>query len=273
MTSLIQPNLTGAGIYVDYENIFELLKCSGVNPIEIKFFPVILNRLRDTYKLNILESIAYSNFERKPLQNRHQTMLQAMGIQTRHSSNNGKNSGDLELTVDALKSLYKNPAIEVFVIISSDRDIIPLIKAIRYENKTAFVISTRNGFNQIIVNYANYHEYIEDIFNLPPVPEVPAGDREGNPSHQDLDYAEEVCQLLFNSNIWRKYKAGESPITLKGYVDSLSSILMRDPVQITKDFYLANELGLIEIYKHPKKGLCIRKVGDNDGESEKINNQ
>lgn len=89
-----------------------------------------------------------------------------MGLQTRHASNDGKNSGDLELTVDALRVLYKNSNINFFVIISSDRDIIPLLKAIKYENKTSYVLSTQNGFNKTVAEYADFHEYIEEIFNL-----------------------------------------------------------------------------------------------------------
>jgi hypothetical protein len=260
MTSLIQSSLTGAGCYVDYENIFELIKHHGFNPIELNFFGVVLDRLRNDFKLNIIECIAYCNFERKELQGRHQSILQGMGVQTRHTANNGKNSGDLELTADALRSLYKNPAIEVFIIISSDRDIIPLIKSIKYENRKSWIISTRNGFNQSVIRYADHHEYIEDIFNLknPAEPEFVI---EGDPSHLDLDRCEEVCSLLFASIIWKKFENDGIPITLKGFSEAVSRKVQRDPSQIIKDFQLASKLDLVEIYTYPGKGLCLRRAG------------
>ena len=57
VSQLIQQKneLLNANIYVDYENIFELLKKYGVNPIEIGFFPVILEKMRNEYKLNIVD--------------------------------------------------------------------------------------------------------------------------------------------------------------------------------------------------------------------------
>ncbi len=105
----------------------------------------------------------YGNFEKKLFQGKHQTALQKLGLQTRHSANNGKNCSDLMLAVDTLTILYKNPNIHVFIIVSSDRDLIPLLKAIKYENKIAYVISTKYGFDPVVSNYADHHEYIEDI--------------------------------------------------------------------------------------------------------------
>ena len=142
--------------YIDYENIYELLKKSGHDPLEMNFFKVIQEKLKTT-GLNIIDIIVFANFEKNGSVNKDsKRYLRSMGLQTRHASNNGKNCGDLELTVDALRDLYKNPSIDVFVVISSDRDIIPLLKAIKYENKVSYVISTRNGFNQIVAKYADF---------------------------------------------------------------------------------------------------------------------
>jgi hypothetical protein len=267
MTNLIQQKLTAAA-YIDYENIIGLLKGHfSVNPLELNFFGVILDRLRNHYQLNIIETIAYCNFERKELQGRHQSLLQWMGVQTRHTANNGKNSGDLELMADALRSLYKNPAIEVFVVISSDRDIIPLLKSIKYENKKTYVISCRNGFNGSVTNYADLQEYAEDIFNLEkpaaPIdgeflePEICNGDL----TYLDLERCEELINLLFTSIMWKNFETEGYPVTLKGFSEAVSRRVQRDPSQIVKDLQLAHSLGLIEIYQHPK-GYCLRKYGE-----------
>jgi hypothetical protein len=198
--------------YVDYENILELLKAYGKNPLEIGFFPVIQSRLAIA-GLKVIDFIVYGNFEKKVANDTGQTFLRGMGLQTRHASNNGKNSGDLELTVDALRDLYKNPNIDIFVIISSDRDIIPLLKAIKYENKLSYVYSARNGFNQIVTKYADFHEYIEDVFALTPeervifTPDEVAAFIDIDPktiSPEKIRRAQEVCRYFYTSHIWTK---------------------------------------------------------------------
>jgi uncharacterized LabA/DUF88 family protein len=270
MTSLIQERQSAVA-YIDYENIFELMRMYGVNPIEINFFPVLLDRFKNVYNLKIISVVAYSNFEKK-LQGRHQSLLQGLGVETRHSASNGKNFGDLQLTVDALTTLFKNSAIEVFIIISSDRDIIPLLKAIKYENKTTVVLTTKNGFNGNSKNYADLHEFIEDIFNLTPQSTLTSGEieeTENYPSYKALDRAEELARLFLASNILKRSETDGRPITLKGYADTVACVVQRDTTQIIKDFQLASELGLVEIYQHSLKGLCLRRAGGNSGEPRK----
>jgi len=264
----LKNELLNATIYVDYENIFELLKKYGVTPAEIDFFPVILEKFRNTLKLNIIECIVYSNFEKKPFQGREQTFLQNLGLQTRHAASNGKNCSDLMLTVDALSTLYKNPNISVFIIVSSDRDMIPLLKAIKFENKFAYLLSTRYGFNPIVSEYGDFHEYIEDIFNL-------SSDRLPNETEGELDLtfsgincnlketkiedAQEVSKLFYSSNIWKRAELDGNPITLKGYLQIILKKIERAPSQIEKDFALAHQLKYITIYEDENKGLCLKK--------------
>jgi uncharacterized LabA/DUF88 family protein len=125
-------NTIASVVYVDYENIHETLKHYQKDPFEMEFFQTIQKKLASA-GLNVIDFIVYSNFAKKTLTPEHQTTLRSIGLQTRPASNNGKSSGDLELTVDVLRVLYKNPEVNVFVIISSDRDIIPLLKAIKYD--------------------------------------------------------------------------------------------------------------------------------------------
>ena len=264
--------LLNATIYVDYENIFELLKRYGVNPLEMDFFPVIFDKFRNNYHLNVIDCILYCNFEKKPFQGRHQTILQNLGLQTRHSASNGKNCSDLMLTVDTLTTLYKNPNIDVFVIISSDRDIIPLLKAIKYENKFACVISTNYGFNPVVSRYADYHEYIEDIFNLTPEmlscvedPRPEAFFVHSDFSNHDIENAKEVSRLLYSSDIWKRFETDGNPITLKGYISIICKKIARDGSQIVKDFELADHLKYITIYKDENRGFCLKR-GDKHAE-------
>jgi len=274
-------NFTNAAVYVDYENIYELLKFYGKSPLDIDFFPLIIRKLKDEYKFKIIEFIVYCNFEKKEFQGKEQTLIQKLGIETRHSSNSGKNCSDLELTVDALRTLYKNPNVDVFVLISSDRDIIPLIKAIKYENKIAFTISTRKGFNLIVTKYTDYHEYIEDLFHLSlkeelkysELPEVTAksGDDFTAVTTEEIERAKEVSKRFYNSNVWKKSEQTGESVSLKGYINILAKTVIRNQAQILEDFKLAHHLRYIQIYADEKKGLCLREgVKRVDLEPEKV---
>lgn len=253
-----------AMVYVDFENIENLLANYGIGIPENEFFKVIQAKLKDT-GLNIIDIIVYGNFEKNVKQ---QTILRSMGLQTRHASSNGKNSSDLELTANALRDLFKNPNIDVFTIVSSDRDIIPLLKEIKYENKIAYVLSTRIGFNQIVARYADFHEYLEDILciTLPDVPvnnqplaAGPDDDDLLNPSPEDIARAKEVARCFYESHIWIRASFLSKPVTLKGYVSVLTKVVKRSPDQVMKDFRLAHQLKLITLYQDPDRGLCVRE--------------
>jgi uncharacterized LabA/DUF88 family protein len=253
--------------YIDFENISELLKKSGHDPLEMNFFKVIQEKLKEA-GLNIIDIIVFGNFEKNTLNGKQQTILRALGFQTRHASNNGKNSSDLELTVNALRDLFRNPNIEVFVIASSDRDIIPLLKEIRYENKHSFIITTRNGFNPTVIKYADSHEYIEDIFEL--TPQDPAIENQDALSEltgidpatvglAKVRRAREVARYFYKSHIWTQASILGKPVHLKGYLDVVARVIKRSPDDILNDFKLAHCLKYLTIYQHPARGLCLKE--------------
>jgi uncharacterized LabA/DUF88 family protein len=256
-----------AMVYVDFENVWELLQ-KTYQLDEINFFKLIQEKLKTT-GLNIIDFLVFGNFEKNG-SGKYQTLLRGIGLQVYHTSNNGKNSSDLELTVNALRDLYKNPNIEVFVIVSSDRDIIPLLKAIKYENRLSYVISTKNGFNSIVIQYAELHEYIEDVLEGVPVNETIEDQvfkdfikiNLAKIKLTQVRRAREVVRLFYNSNIWRQSSLLGKPVNLSGYIDVLTKAVNRSLVDITNDFKLAHHLKYVTIYKDPGRGLCL-KAGRN----------
>jgi hypothetical protein len=213
--------------------------------------------------------IAYCNFER--YNGRIQTAIQSFGVETRHSASEYKNSSDIMLAIDAALMLCKLSHIRVFVIVSSDRDMIPLLKVIKSENRLAYLFSSRLGFNNIKAKYCDYHEYLEDIFHL--TPEILNVNEERNDQNNEvqdchnetqdcqssIENTRQVTKLLFNSNIWRKCEKDGKLVTLKGYVLVIAKIVKRSPSQIITDFEFASKLGYIDIVKDPQKGDCLRR--------------
>lgn len=271
-TTPVLKGVENAIVYVDYENISELIKCYGKNAMEINFFPVTQKLIR-SLGLKIIDFIVYSNFE-KAGANKIQSLIRTLGLQTRHSSNNGKNSSDLELTVDALRALHKNPNISVFVIISSDRDIIPLLKAIRYENRLSFVLSTRNGFNQIVAEYADLHEYIEDVFGFtePPMEDIKPINEFTDFLLEDaitevmIDRAREVSRYFYDSHIWKKYQQSKEPINLAGYINVIARAVNRLKKELYDDFKVAHYMHYITIYSDKDKQRLYLREGEKKDE-------
>ena len=53
---------------------------------------------------------------------------------------NDKNSADITLTIDLMKDLYRNPAIDTFIICSNDSDFVPLCKEIQEHGKRCWLV-------------------------------------------------------------------------------------------------------------------------------------
>lgn len=247
-------------VYVDYENITKQLKNYGTTPTKINFFSGIKSHL-EKLNLNIIDFLIYANYDDGEFTKGNcQTELQALGLQTRHTSNKGKNSGDLEMTIDALKELYKNAFIDVFVIISCDRDFVPLIKAIKSENKIAYVISTEIGFNKVVISYADEHEYIENIFaseiKIKPITLEAAfeSSKQNYPEGVRLELIKKACKLFYTSKLYNEVEE----ISLVGFVTQASKALKLPIKQMMEIFSEANELEYIDLYKNGKKIDCLK---------------
>jgi hypothetical protein len=257
-------NALTATVYIDFENVYTIFVRTGKEPLKLDFFRMVKEKLR-TEGLTIIDFIVYGNFECTPL-NKLQTSLRKMGLQTRHSAGNGKNCSDMELTVDVLKDLYKNKYIEVFVIISINRNIIPLVKTINAENRLSYVFSTKDSFNPIVTQFSSFYAYIEDLLDfgsdLAPfnqdqiVTTVSIDQLTANP--KKIEQAREVTSYFYNSNIWKKSFIYGEPVRLKGYIDAIIGVVKRSANDIINDFKLAHTLKYVTLYSEPNKGLCIK---------------
>ena len=244
-------------VYVDYENITNQLKKYGVIPTQINFFEKIREHL-ENFGFNIIDFLVYANFDDGEFtKGKCQTELQALGLQTRHTSNKGKNAGDLELTVDSLNVLYKNEFADVFVIISCDRDFIPLIKAIKSENKISYVISTKIGFNNIVATYADAHEYIENIFDeyihIESNNESIEYDEES--LKDDLSNIIRICDFFYKSDL---YKNNVDQIRYNSFSANVSKALGIKTAEVKHLLKEADKLKYISLYEGDRKILCLR---------------
>lgn len=80
----------------------------------------------------------------------------------------GKNSVDLRLSVDIMKTLYTNDMIDVFYLVTSDSDYRHVIQEIKQKNKIAYCIGV-SKVNQSLISVCDKYTKIEDLLKKEPV--------------------------------------------------------------------------------------------------------
>lgn len=269
--------MKNAMVFIDFENIVKHLKGYGTNTSKINFFSKILNEIKS--EVRVIDVIAYANFDDLDFKGEHsQTSLQNIGISTKHIYSKGKNSSDIQIVVDALRMVYKNNNVDTFVIITNDRDFVPLLKAIKEEGKELYIITFKIGNNLVAENIADKHLFIEDICSIDLSENV---DKSNIITDDILNYdidmmdlkdetikkAKELSKLLYDSRFWKEYKDKNSKIGLYGYVDVVNRNILKDldKAEILSLFKIAHVLEYILIWKD-NDGMYYLEEGNKKNE-------
>jgi hypothetical protein len=136
-----------AAVFVDFENLFLSLK----NREELGG-----QRIRDLC-LGILEHLkarlhadkapmvlgrSYAAFDTYPgMEVAHDLALMGFDPQYVLTGHGGKNSADVQLACDVCRVLYRRPDIDAIVIVSGDRDFIPIARQVLEENRELRVVA------------------------------------------------------------------------------------------------------------------------------------
>jgi uncharacterized LabA/DUF88 family protein len=153
-------------LFIDYENICKTLIKQHTNVIRLGFF----EKFRVWCKLHGRRSVkiaVYCNFDIKDLyESHHQSLLQSYGVETIHTSNQGKNYADLKITIDVLNSMYTNDNIDEFILMSNDKDMTPLLNILRLNKRKVSVITTGKEYNNALCEFADEQIKFEEIINI-----------------------------------------------------------------------------------------------------------
>lgn len=159
-------NFYNVAIFIDYENVHKTLINRYENAIRLGFF----EKLKVWCKANnrrIVKIAVYCNFDNKDLyESKHQSFLQSYGVDTIHTSNQGKNYADLKLAIDVLNEMYTNGNIDEFIIMSNDKDMTPLLNTVRLNKRKASVITTGECYNSVLCEFADQQIKFEDIIQI-----------------------------------------------------------------------------------------------------------
>ncbi len=159
-------------VFVDFENIYV--------SVREKFdatpnFELIMDRCEDFGRIVLAR--AYADWYRYP---RVTSALFANGVEPmyvptyyydREVGRTGrpiKNSVDIHLCIEAMRTLYTQAHISKFVLVTGDRDFIPLVNAIRQNGKDVIVIGIGGAASAHLAQSADEFLFYEQIADLKP---------------------------------------------------------------------------------------------------------
>jgi uncharacterized LabA/DUF88 family protein len=136
-----------AAVFVDFENLFQSLKgreeLSGLRIRELSLG--ILEHLKQrlhTDKAPMVLGRSYAAFDTYPgMEVAHDLALMGFDPQYVLVGHAGKNSADVQLACDVCRVLYRRPDIDAIVIVSGDRDFIPIARQVLEENRELRVVA------------------------------------------------------------------------------------------------------------------------------------
>lgn len=166
-------------VFIDFENIYiSVLAEYDVNPD----FEALIEKAEEFGRVSVAQAYAdwtpYSHY----INSLHAFQIDPMYVPAYHYGEGGKqkggaikNSVDMFLCINAMKMLYSHPNIQTFVLVTGDRDFVPLIKTIREFGKRAVVIGVAGASSAHLAQSADefffYHQITDNL--KPPEKEKP----------------------------------------------------------------------------------------------------
>lgn len=159
-------------VFIDFENVYVSVRDKlNANPN----FEAIMDRCSDLGRVVI--SRAYADWYRYP---RVTSALYANAIEPiyvatyyydKDLGRTGraiKNSVDMNLCIDAMKTLFTNTNISKFVLVTGDRDFIPLVTSIRQQGKEVYVIGIGGAASTHLAQSADEFVFYEQLVGRTP---------------------------------------------------------------------------------------------------------
>lgn len=176
-----------AAVFVDFENLFHSLKnreeLTGHRTRDLCLG--ILEHLKERLRADKSPMVigrSYAAFDAYPgMEVAHDLALMGFDPQYVLVGHTGKNSADVQLACDVCRVLYRRPDIDAVVIVSGDRDFIPIARQVLEENRELRVVAipdSTSGDLRMRVGGERFWNALDligaDLRSKPVAPEVPA---------------------------------------------------------------------------------------------------
>jgi len=170
----LQPQRDVA-VYLDFENLYVSLKTTAkMDPN----FDLLMEKCREFGRVTLARAYAdWSEFARMFTSQMFANGIEPVYVPTRtiygpgRRSEARKNSVDIHITIDIVKSLFLHENVDVIILISGDRDYVPLINQIRQRGKSVYAIGvagcTSSELSIAVDEMFFYHQIVESETKAP----------------------------------------------------------------------------------------------------------
>lgn len=154
-------------VFIDFENVYVSVRDKlDANPN----FETIMDRCNDLGRVVIAR--AYADWYRYPriTSALYANSIEPMYVPTYYYDKDMgrtgraiKNSVDMNLCIDVMKTLFTNPNIGKFVLVTGDRDFIPLVNSIRQQGKEVIVVGIGGAASTHLAQSADEFIFYEQL--------------------------------------------------------------------------------------------------------------
>ncbi len=161
-------------VFIDFENlVFTTGRSCELDCKKLMQFSTLQGR--------VVLACAYADW-RSPSYSRYQKCMHELGIELVHVlAKRAKNSVDIKIAVDAIRSAFSLPHISTYVIVSGDRDFIHIVRELRRQGKTVVGVSPSKGKSE---DFATTCDWFIDYEKIAGGPEE---DDSGTPTLRSID--------------------------------------------------------------------------------------
>jgi uncharacterized LabA/DUF88 family protein len=137
-------------LFIDAENLIIPID-AALDRLNLK---VIFNRVKEEGTLIL--SRAYGDWSKHPCRSYIQDFSR-FGIEMTqiHSDSRGKNTADMMFTSDALEHSFQSFSADIFVVVSGDRDMVPLVQSLRRNGKKVMCICFEGSISPALKNISD----------------------------------------------------------------------------------------------------------------------
>ncbi len=159
-----QESYGDVAIYMDYENLFYALK-----NIHQKYpqFDLILEKCREFGRITIARAYADWTEFGTITHALYINSFEPVYVPTKHygeaDKSAKKNAVDVQVAIDAIECLYANPQISTYILITGDRDFIPVVNSIRRQGKRVIALGVAGASSTSLANLVDEFIYYGSI--------------------------------------------------------------------------------------------------------------
>ncbi len=155
------------GLFIDFENlIYGLVDKYGEQGAFELFKVHFLSDFAARYGV-VCSAYAYADWRIKAV-NQWQVDLYGRGVELVHVlGRGGKNAVDIRMAIDLVESIYTQPLLDTYIVVSGDRDFLPVINALKRAGKRVIALSTSRAMSKemkrVCDETSSYESLLHDL--------------------------------------------------------------------------------------------------------------